>query len=160
MALLQTFLRRPAAIMAMPAALARGMSANAFLRSLKLTTGGYTRTKFLADWRSVGAIEARKDAFKYVRKDRRPSMKSMADVEWEMSQEYMFKVKARFRTGPDEPIQERFVNIPSDRPMTPAEVEAEVFDRWNDWEKYAGEELEAASVVAGYHRIDELEPEE
>jgi len=160
MSVLQSFLRRPAAIMAMPAALAKGMSANAFLRKLKLTTGGYTRTKFLADWRSVGAIEARKDAFKYVRKDRRPSMKSMADVEWEMSQEYMFKVRAKFRTAPDEPIQERFVNIPADRPMTPAEVEAEVFDRWNDWEKYAGEELEGASVVAGYHRIDELEPEE
>jgi len=146
--------------MKMPQALAKGMSANAFLRSLRLTTGGYTRTKFLADWRSVGAIEARKDAFKYVRKDRRPSIRSMADVEWEMNQEYMFKVRAHFRTGPDEPLQERFVNIPSDRPMTPAEVEAEVFDRWNDWEKYAGEELESANVVAGYHRIDELEPEE
>ncbi len=160
MALLESFLRRPTAIMGMPAALARGMSANAFLRKLKLTSGGYTRSKFLADWRSVGAIEARKDAFKYVRKDRRPSMKSMADVEWEMSEEYMFKVRAKFRTSPDDPIQERFVNIPSDRPMTPAEVEAEVFDRWNDWEKYAGEELESANVVAGYHRIDELEPEE
>lgn len=160
MALLSSFLRRPAAIMKMPAAMASGMSANAFLRSLKLSTGGYTRTKLLSDWRSVGAIEARKDAFKYVRKDRRPSMKSMADVEWEMSQEYMFKVRAKFRTGPDEPIQERFINIPSDRPMTPAEVEAEVFDRWSDWEKYQGEELESANVVAGYHRIDELEPEE
>jgi len=159
MSLLTGFLRRPAAIMAMPDAIARGMSANAFLRKLRITTGGYTRTKFLADWRSVANIEARKDAFKYVRKDRRPSMKSMADVEWEMSEEYMFKVKARFRTGPDEPIQERFVNIPSDRPMTPAEVEAAVFDRWSDWEKYVGEELESANVVAGYHRIDELEPE-
>jgi len=146
--------------MGMADALAKGLSANSYLRKIKLTTGGYTRTKFLADWRSVGAIEARKDAFKYVRKDRRPSMKSMADVEWEMSQEYMFKVRAKFRTSPDEPIQERFVNIPSDRPMTPAEVEAEVFDRWNDWERYAGEELESANVVAGYHRIEELEPED
>jgi len=144
----------------MPQAIARGMSANAFLSSLKITTGGYTRQKFLSDWRSVAGIEAKKDAFKYVRKDRRPSIKSMADVEWEMSEEYMFKVRAKYRTAPDEPIQERFVNIPSDRPMSPAEVEAEVFDRWNDWEKYAGEELESATVIAGYHRIEELEPEE
>lgn len=159
MALLPSYLRRTTAILRMPQAIAKGMSANSFLKSIRLTSGGYSRTKFLADWRSVSGIEKRKDAFKFVRKDRRPTMKSMADVEWEMSQEYMFKVRAHFRTSPDEPLQERFVNIPSDRALTPAEVEAEVFDRWNDWEKYAGEELESANVVAGYHRIEELEPE-
>jgi len=143
----------------MPQAIAQGMSANAFLKKLRITTGGYTRTTFLKDWRSVSGIEAKKDAFKFVRKDRRPSLKSMADVEWEMSEEYMFKVRAKFLTGPDEPLQERFVNIPSDRPMSPQEVEAEVFDRWDDWEKYAGEELDSATVVAGYHRIEELEVE-
>jgi len=145
--------------MGMPQAIARGMSASAFLRKLQGTTGGYQKSRFLADWRSVAGIEARKDAFKYVRKDRRPSMKAMADVEWELSEEYMFKVRAKFRTGPDEPLQERFVNIPSDKPLTPAEIEAEVFDRWSDWEKYAGEELDSATIVAGYHRIEELEPE-
>ena len=145
--------------MKMPQAIAQGMSASKFLSSLKLQGLGYRRQTFLADWRSVSGIEARKDVFKNVRKDRRPSMKSLADVEWEMNQEYMFKVKAKFRTGPDEPLQERFVNIPSDQPMTPDEVEAAVFDRWSDWERYVGEELDSASVVAGYHRIDIMEPE-
>lgn len=146
MAFLPNYLRRTTAILRMPQAILQGMSANAFLSKLRITTGGYTRTTFLKDWRSVSGIEAKKDAFKYVRKDRRPSMKSMADVEWEMSEEYMFKVRAQYRTGPDEPLQERFVNIPSDRPMTPAEVEAEVFDRWDDWERYAGEERSEAHV--------------
>jgi len=155
-----SYLKRPTAILKMPEAIARGITPTAFLKSLRLSGLGYRKQRFLADWRSVAGIEKRKDAFKYVRKDRRPSMKSMADVEWEMSEEYMFKVRAKYRTSPDAPIQERFVNIPSDRPLTPAEVEAEVYDRWNDWEKYAGEELESANVVAGYHRIDELEPEE
>jgi len=154
-----SFLKRPTAIMKMPQAIAQGMSASKFLSSLKLQGLGYRRQTFLADWRSVSGIEARKDVFKNVRKDRRPSMKSLADVEWEMNQEYMFKVKAKFRTGPDEPLQERFVNIPSDQPMTPDEVEAAVFDRWSDWERYVGEELDSASVVAGYHRIDIMEPE-
>jgi len=160
MAGIATYLKRPTAIMKMPQAIAQGFTATKFLSVLRAQGLGYRKQRFLADWRSVSGIEKRKDAFKYVRKDRRPSIKSMADVEWEMSQEYMFKVRAQYRTAPDEPIQERFVNIPSDRPLTPAEVEAEVFDRWNDWEKYAGEELEAANVVAGYHRIDELEPED
>ncbi len=159
MALIASYLKRPTAILGMPAAIAKGLTPTKFLSQLKLKGLGYRKQRFLADWRSVSGIEKRKDVFKYVRKDRRPSMKSMADVEWEMSQEYMFKVRAKFRTAPDEPIQERFVNIPSDRAMTPAEVEAEVFERWNDWERYAGEELESANVVAGYHRIDELEPE-
>jgi len=143
----------------MPEAIAQGLSASKFLSQLKAQGLGYRRQRFLADWRSVAGIEARKDVFKNVRKDRRPSMKSLADVEWEMSQEYMFKVRAKFRTGPDEPLQERFVNIPSDHPMTPDEVQAAVFERWGDWERYVGEELESATVIAGYHRIDELEPE-
>jgi len=154
-----SFLKRPTAIMKMPQAIAKGLTATKFLAQLKTQGLGYRRQRFFADWRSVSGIEARKDVFKYVRKDRRPSMKSLADVEWEMSQEYMFKVKAKFRTGPDEPLEERFVNIPSDEPMTPEEIEAAVFDRWSDWEKYVGEELELATVVAGYHRIEELEPE-
>jgi len=160
MALIPSYLKRATAILKTPEAIAKGLTPTKFLSQLKLKGLGYRKQRFLADWRSVAGIEKKKDAFKYVRKDRRPSMKSMADVEWEMSEEYMFKVRAQYRTAPDEPLQERFVNIPSDRPMTPAEVEGEVFDRWNDWEKYAGEELESANVVAGYHRIDELEPEE
>jgi len=159
MAKVASFLKRPTAILKMPEAIARGLSATKFLSILKVQGLGYRKQRFLADWRSVSGIEARKDVFKYVRKDRRPSMKSLADVEWEMSKEYMFKVKAQFRTGPDEPLQERFVNIPSDQPMTPEEIEAAVFDRWPDWERYTAEELDSVTVVAGYHRIDELEPE-
>jgi hypothetical protein len=159
MAITPSFLKRPTAILKMPQAIAQGMSATKFLSQLKTQGMGYRKQRFLADWRSVSGQETKKDVFKYVRKDRRPSMASMADVEWEMNQEYMFKVRANFRTSPEEPLQERFVNIPSDRPMSPQEVEAEVFDRWNDWEKYVGEVLDSATVVSGYHRIDELEPE-
>jgi hypothetical protein len=144
----------------MPQAIAKGLTPTAFLRQLQKQGLGYRKQRFLADWRSVSGQEAKKDVFKFIRKDRRPSIRSLADVEWEMQEEYMFKVRAQYRTDPDEPLRERFVNIPSDRMMSPQEVEAEVFNRWDDWERYAGEELESATVVAGYHRIDELEPEE
>ncbi|KKL53181.1 hypothetical protein LCGC14_2278050, partial [marine sediment metagenome] len=98
MATIASYLKRPTAILRMPQAIARGLTPTAFLSQLKLKGLGYRKQRFLADWRSVSGIEKRKDVFKYVRKDRRPSMKSMADVEWEMSEEYMFKVRARFRT--------------------------------------------------------------
>ena len=153
MATVPKYLRRSVAILKMPQAIARGMSATKFLSSLKITTGGYQKQRFLADWRTVAGIEKRKDAFKFVRRDRRPPMTAMADVEWELEKEYMYKARVFYRIRPDEPMQERFVNIPSDSPLTPAEVEAEVEERWEDPWKYKGETLERSQVTAGYHRI-------
>lgn len=154
MALLEKFLRRSAAIMGMPAAIARGMTASAYLRKIQGTIGGYQKQRFLGDWRSVAGIEKRKDAFKFVRRDRRPPMKAIADVEWELEKEYMYKVRVFTRTSPDEAMTERFVNIPSDRPLTPAEAEAEVERRWEDVWKYKDETLERSQVTAGYHRVE------
>lgn len=156
MALLERFLRRSAAIMGMPAAIAKGMTASKFLQGLKITTGGYRRQRFLADWRNVAGTEKRKNALMFVRRDRRPPMTAIADVDWEMSQEYMYKVRVFVRTSPGEPLTERFVNIPSDRALTPEEVEAEVFERWTEWEKYEGEALERAQTFEGYHYVEDV----
>lgn len=155
MALLERFLRRSAAIMAMPQAIASGMTASAFLRKIQFSTGGYQKQRFLSDWRNVAGTEKRKNAFKFVRRDRRPPMTALADVDWELDKEYMYKVRAFVRLSPGEPLTERFVNIPSDRPLTPAEVEAEVAERWTDEEKYKGQELERSQVVAGWHRVED-----
>ena len=158
MAGIESFLRRPTAIMKMPQAIAAGMTSTKFLSILKGQGLGYRKQRFLADWRNVSGTEKRKDALKFVRRDRRPPMAAIADVDWNMSQEYMYKVRAWVRTAPGEPLKERLVNIPSDSPMTPEEVEAEVFDRWDDWERYAGETLEKAQTFEGYHYVeDDLE---
>jgi len=154
MSILDKYLRRSAAIMAMPEAILSGMSASAFLSKIKFTTGGYQRQRFLADWRSVAGIEARKDAFKFVRRDRRPPMSALADVEWELESEYMYKTRVFVRTSAGEPLQERFVNIPSDRQLTPGEIEQEVEARWDDKWKYEGESLERVQATAGYHRVE------
>jgi hypothetical protein len=156
MPLLPTYLRRPAAILEMPAAMARGLTVEGFIRELRGTLGTYRRQLMLADWRSVNNIEAKKDVVKYVRKDRMPSMKAVADVEWELSKEYMYKCKVWSQARPGEPLTERFVNIMSDRLMTPAGVEAEVRERWGEWEKYEPEELKKVSVVGVYHRVETL----
>ncbi len=153
MAILPNYLRRTTAILKMPQALASGLSASAFLKKLQGTTGGYKRTTFLRDWRNVGGIEAKKDRFKYVRRDRRPPMAALADVEWDNNNEYMYKVRAFVRKGEGEPLTERFVNITSDTALTPEQVENEVFERWSAWEKYEGETLERAQTVAGFHNL-------
>jgi len=83
----------------------------------------YRRTDMLADWRSVNEVERKADAYKYVRKDRMPTAKVIAQVDWSLSREYMYKVKILSRIRPGEPITERFVNIMQDRPLTPGEIE-------------------------------------
>lgn len=155
MALLPAFMKRPSAILRMPQAIAKGMSANAFLRQLKSIGSGYSRTRFLRDWRNVAGTEAKKNVFKYVRRDRRAPMAALADVDWEMDKEYMYKVRAWVRTAPGEPLEERFINIPSDSPLSPAEVEQEAFGRWADSEKYGETVLERVQPVAGWRHVED-----
>lgn len=154
MADVPTYLRRPTAILKMPEAIERGMSASAFLKELQAEGIGYRKTRFLADWRSVAGIEAKKDVVKYVRRDRRPSVKAIADVEWELSKEYMYKVKVMAQVSPDEPLKERFVNIMSDNLLTPTQIEAQVYSQWGEWERYIGEEIKKLQVAGVYHRIE------
>lgn len=156
MALLPFYLRRPATILQMPAAMARGLTVEGFIRELRGTLGTYRRQLMLADWRSVNNIEAKKDVVKYTRKDRLPSMRVVADVEWEMSQEYMYKCKVWSQKAPGEPLTERFVNIMNDRLIRTGTVEAMVHERWGEWEKYENEEIKKIEVVGIYHRVETL----
>ena len=154
MAIIESFLRRPSAIMRIPDAISRGLSATAFIGELKGLGLSYRKTIMLSDWRSVSGIEAKKNLIQYVRKDRKPSAKVVPDVEWELSREYMYKANTWSRLKPDEPLTERFVNIMSDEPMSPQEVEEQVESQWVQWEKYAQEQLEGVKVVGAYHRIE------
>jgi hypothetical protein len=153
MALVPFYLRRPTAILKMPEAILRGLTPSAFIKELTGLGLSYRKTLMLADWRSQSNIEARKDLIKYVRKDRLPSRSIIADVEWELSQEYMYKAKVRSRLRPGEPMAERFVNLMSDIPLTPGQVEEQIYRRWGEWEKYSAESLEGVQVWAVYHRV-------
>jgi len=141
--------------MGMPQAIASGMSATAFLRKIQFTTGGYQKSRFLADWRNVAGTEKRKNAFKFVRRDRRPPMSALADVDWDLSEDYMYKVRAFVRVTPGEPLTERFVNVPSDKPLSLEEIEQEVFERWDEKWKYKDEQLERVQPVAGWHYVED-----
>lgn len=100
-----------------------GQSASSFLTDMKAQGLSYRRTDMLADWRSVNEIEAKEGLLRFVRKDYKPTQRVIAEVDWKISTEFMYKVKVQSRLRPDEPVTERFVNIMQDRPLTPAEVE-------------------------------------
>lgn len=124
---------RAETIARMRGAIRKGISASSFISQMREVGLSYRRTDMLADWRSVGQIEKKKELLKYVRKDRYPTEKVLAAVTWEISKEFMYKVKVQTILKVGEPITERFVNIMSDVPMTPAMVEAEVEQQWGEW---------------------------
>lgn len=109
----------------------------------------------LADWRSVNELEKKEGVLRYVRKDYYPAKTSIAQVEWQLSREFMYKVKTESRLKPGEPITERFVNIMSDKPMTPAQLEQQVQDSWAEWERYAAEELVGLQVWSAVQKVME-----
>jgi hypothetical protein len=153
MALIPFYLRRPEALLRLPEMIVRGLSSTAFIKELTSLGLTYRKALMLSDWRSVAQVEAKKDLIKYVRKDRIPSARVVADVEWELSQEYMYKAKVWSRLRPGDPMTERFVNLMSDVPMTPAQIEEQIYRRWGEWEKYSAESLERVQVSLAFHKV-------
>ncbi len=145
--------KRAAVIGLMRGAFKRGQSASAFLRDMRAKDLTYRRTDMLGDWRSVNELERKSGAMRSVRRDYFPSNKAIAQVEWELSDEYMFKVKVQSRLSPGEPLQERFVNIMSDHPMTPAMVEQAVTEKWAEWEDYTAEAIENMVVWTAVRKV-------
>lgn len=147
-------LRRAIAIKLIPKAFKSGLSSSSFINQLRLKGLTYRRTDMLKDWRTVNQIEVKKDAIKYIRKDRLPSVQSMADVEWEYDKEYIYKANTWSRIHPDEPLEKRMVTFTSDTPLTPRQVEEQIATKWSAWERYFPEKLERIQTVSAYHRIE------
>jgi len=137
---------RAEVIAKMRGAFREGVTATGFIAEMREVGLSYRRVDMLDDWRSVNELEKKEGTLRYVRRDYYPTERTIAQVTWVTSKEYMYKVKVYARTRPDEPILERFVNIMSDVPMTPAMLESEVIERWGAWEKYKGEDIDRIQV--------------
>lgn len=146
---------RAETIARMRGAFRKGMAASRFIADMKAKGLSYRRTDMLADWRTVNELEVKEGLVRYVRKDRYPTEKSIASVGWEISKEYMYKVQVKSVVRIGEPLTERFVNIMSDVPMTPAMVEAEVMERWQEWERYAEEIVTGLQTWSAVRKVME-----
>lgn len=123
-----------------------GITGHRFIADMKAAGLSYRRTDMLADWREAGKIDKVEGLLQFVRKDRYPSVKAMATTKWPMSKEFLYKLKVHSRISPDEPVTERFVNIMTDRPLTPTEMETQLVREWGEWERYAAEEITGIQV--------------
>ena len=149
-------IERSETIARMRKAFRTGVSASRFI-STEREAGRptYRRTTMLSDWRSINELETKEGLIRYVRKDRYPTEKTLAAVEWELSKEYMYKVKVHSVIQAGQPVTERFVNIMSDIPLTPAMIEEQVREEWAEWEKYAKEEIVGLTTWSAVHKVME-----
>ena len=146
---------RAETIARMRIALRKGLSASRFIKDMRAVGLSYRRTDMLSDWRSVGQVEKKEGSLRYIRKDRYPTETTIAAVDWQISREYMYKVKVQSVVRAGEPITERFVNIMSDIPMTPDMLERQVEEQWGEWERYAAEEITGIQPWSAVHKVME-----
>ncbi len=141
-------------IMRMRSAVTAGVKVGRFIAKEK-AAGRYVgrRTTYLADYRSVSGLKAKEGLARFIRKDRYPTEKTMASVEWALGKEYMYKVKVQSVIKVGEPITDRFVNIMSDVPMTIGEIEVEVEQSWGEWERYKAEKITGLQVWSAVHKV-------
>jgi len=152
MPLIALGLRRAIAIQMMPKAFKAGMSVSSFRQVLRGKGLQYRWQTILGDWRTTNEIERKKDALKYIRKDRLPSPQAMVETTWRYPQEYIYKANTWSRIHPGDPMTERQVMIMSDKPLTPRQVEEQIAAKWVEWERYVPEKVERIQVTTGYHK--------
>lgn len=146
-------LRRAIYLKLIPKAFKSGMSANSFIHQMRLKGLGRRRPLMLEDWRTVNEIEAKKDVGKYIRRDRIPAAKYMADVTWKYDKEWIYKAKTWARIHPEAPLTEQMVTFTSDIPLTPREVEEQISMKWPEWDSPPDSLLEKVQVTSFYHKV-------
>lgn len=135
----------------MRVAVRAGQSRTAFLKAAKAQGLSYSRKIMFADWSSITELVAKDGALRHVRRDSYPATKTVVETDWDINGEYMYKVKVTSRLSPKDKPQERFVNIVTDSPMTPAMIEQAVIEKWSSYEDYAAQTLETITPWTAIH---------
>lgn len=143
---------RMIAIAKMRGAVKAGMSAAAFIRQMRIEGLSYRYGDMRTDYASVKGVDRVEGRLRFVRKDRVPTGIIVAKAWPDMSKEFMYTIKVFTRLSPGEPIAERFVNLMSDRALTPLEMESQVSEWWREKERYEHEILEEIRVWSAIHR--------
>lgn len=74
----------------LPSLINQGFSGNTALNFLKEQGLSYRRQDFQADWREFTGLEKKKDTFKYIRPDLKPTAKTFTETSENLSKEYSY----------------------------------------------------------------------
>lgn len=146
---------RAEVVQRMTAAIESGQSASSFISEMQEAGLGYRRTDMLADWRTQGDFEKKKGLLKYVRKDRLPTTELVKAESWDMDKEFMYHVKQHIQRRPGEPLESQFVNITSDRPLTPGEIEQAAMELPQELYVTPGEVIVKVTAETAIQRVYE-----
>jgi len=157
MAKVPSYLKRATAILKMPEAIARGLTQSAFFRELKATTGTYRNQRMIQDWHNVAGTEAKKDTYKYIRKDRLPTQQFVVDVDWEMSKNYMYKFEVSTSRIEKDGLKPIYVNIMKDTLLPITQIQAEVYERQGVSDSIPKEPITNMRLIGIWHKVPSLE---
>ena len=110
-----------------PSMIEQGLSSNQALGFLKDQGIGYRRQNFLDDWREFQGLELKKDTFKYIRKELKPTERSVTTTSENLSKEYSYTAKVGVQnvyTGEIEYHQWRYA---TDQLVSIEEAESEIW---------------------------------
>ena len=142
---------RSKVIALMRVAIRAGKSRTAFIKDMRTKNLMYTQRIMKTDWAGISELIAKDGALIHVRRDSYPASKTLVETDWDIDGEYMYKVKVTSRLSPTEKPTERFVNIVTDKPMTPAMIEQQVIEKWSEYEDYSAETIDTITPWTAIH---------
>lgn len=137
----------------MAAAIRAGQNAAGFISQMRSQGFGYDNKLMYSDWRAAKQAIGLEGALQTLRPTQRPSTKTMAEVEWQISKEYMYKVKVIVSEKGRKGTKERFVNILSDTRLTVQQIERAAKKTFTQSENYGREVVESLQAWTAYHRV-------
>ena len=135
----------------MRAAVRKGQSRTAFLKTVRAKGLQYPQKRMYTDWSHTTEFVAKEGMLIHVRRDSYPSSKTLIETDWDIDGEYMFTVKVTSRLKPTEPLKEHFVNIVTNQNMTPEMIEQTVTEKWGSFQDSGGEVLETVIPWTAIH---------
>jgi len=148
-------IKRMEVIARMRKAIRTGGTASDFISLMQKKGLGYRRSDMLADWREVATIEKVDVAISRIRTGYVP-IQHIAELKvWNMSKEFMYRIKSEQISPTGKRLKSKYVNIMSDKPLTIEKLEREAYERAFEQSPPESGEERKFTLESVYRRVKE-----
>lgn len=118
---------RAEVIARMRKAVTTGQTATDFIAEMRKKGLDYGRSAMLADWREVATIMHADIALSRIRTGYIP-IQHIAELKvWEMSREFMYRIKTERLSPEGKRLEPKYINIMSNKPLTVQQIETRAY---------------------------------